>query len=43
MFLKAKDLVYMKANGIISMAANTRLGVIPQPHCKKARRCDVTV
>lgn len=38
MFLTSKDLVHMRVSGLISLVANTRLGIIPQPHFKKARK-----
>ena len=38
-FLMTKDLENMRVNGLISLVANTRLGIIHQPHFKRARRC----
>jgi hypothetical protein len=33
-FLKPKDLNYMSVNGLTSLAAYIRLGILPQPHQK---------
>jgi len=38
MFLMTKDLENMRVNGLISLVANTRLGIIHQPHFKTAMR-----
>jgi hypothetical protein len=38
MFLMTKDLENMRVNGLISLVANTRRGVIGKPHFKTARR-----
>jgi hypothetical protein len=43
MFLKPKDLENTRVNGLISLVANTRLGIILQPHFKIARRCKGTI
>jgi hypothetical protein len=38
MFLMPKDLENMTVNGLISLVAITRLGILPQLHFKIARR-----
>ena len=38
MFLMTKDLENMRVNGLISLVANTRLGIILQPHLTTASR-----
>jgi hypothetical protein len=38
MFFMTKDLENMMANGLISLVADTRLGIICQPHFKTAKR-----
>jgi hypothetical protein len=38
MYLMSKDLENMRVNGLISLVANTRFGVVCQPHFKTARR-----
>ena len=42
-FLRPSDLENMTANGLISLVANSRLGVLSEPYFKTARRYSRTV